>query len=180
MHIIHMKWRPSRWRSHNRKCDVAFDRYVVEVTTCGACQCYKFCGTDFYRKRFQVPAEIRHEGGETLRTSFSRDLAKCVNNLTFILWSEVGKIDLSDLESKDQSEKSPLILYNANVHASGYWWLSWTSTTAPKARQLKVGAPSSHRFYSCIWLQLYNSRFLVITHQIHKLLVKIKEFWREL
>lgn len=36
MHIIHMKWTPSRWRSHNRKCDVAFDPYVVEVTTCGA------------------------------------------------------------------------------------------------------------------------------------------------
>ena len=26
-----------------------------------------------------MPAEIRHEGGETLRTSFSRDLAKWVD-----------------------------------------------------------------------------------------------------
>ena len=76
--------------------------------------------------------------------------------------------------------KNPLWSYIMPIYASGYWWLSWTSTTAPKARQLKVGAPSSHRFYSCIWLQLYNSRFLVITHQIHKFLVKIKEFWREL
>ena len=56
------------------------------------CQCYKFCGTDFYKKRFQVPAEIRHEGGETLRTSFSRDLAKCVNNVTIVL--KLSKLNL--------------------------------------------------------------------------------------
>ena len=40
------------------------------------------------KNQCQVPAEIRHEGGETLRTSFSRDLAKCVNNLTIILGSD--------------------------------------------------------------------------------------------
>ena len=41
------------------------------------------CSLDYFqvqvtRNHFQsqVPAEIRHEGGETLRTSFSQDLAK--------------------------------------------------------------------------------------------------------
>ena len=41
------------------------------------------CSLDYFqvqdtRNYFQsqVPAEIRHEGGETLRTSFSQDLAK--------------------------------------------------------------------------------------------------------
>ena len=63
----------------------------------------------------QVPAEIRHEGGETLRTSFSRDLAKWVNNVTIVLGSEVVKIKLSDLESKHFFEKCSLILYNANI-----------------------------------------------------------------
>merc|ERR1719234_1136588 len=41
--------------------------------------------------QMEVPAEIRHEGGETLRTSFSRDLAKILVAFMDLYYSTKGK-----------------------------------------------------------------------------------------
>jgi len=41
--------------------------------------------------QMEVPAEIRHEGGETLRTSFSKDLAKILVAFMDLYYSTKGK-----------------------------------------------------------------------------------------
>ena len=136
------------WYCHTMKCDIAYDP--------------------------QVPAEIRHEGGETLRTSFSRDLAKCVNNVAIVL-----KLSKLNLRIRNPNIINALWSYIMPIYASGYWWLSWTSTTAPKARRLKGEALSSHRpVYSILVFNCNcTTRAFWWSSIKYKMFWSIKVFW---